>query len=169
MIAAKEVTITDGTAVGVSSAAEAVSASYTIPAGAAQLGKVFKFSYMTKTTASNGTDELVVRVRLGPTTLTGTALFTSASVDQANGDVSCGHGEIVFRDIDGATVVECHGAGCASDASGTVAMYGWAVELTSLDLDPQADLKLEITLDWSASNAGNSAVCTSLNVIEYAV
>lgn len=169
MLAVKKVAVTDGTAVGVSSAAEAVSASYTIPAGAAQLGKVFRFSYMTKTTSSNSTDELVVRVRLGPTTLTGTALFTSASVDQANDDVSCGHGEIVFRDIDGATVVECSGAGCASDASGTVAMYGWAVELTSLDLDPQADLLLEVTLDWSASHASNSAVCTVLNVTEYAV
>ena len=168
MHAVKNVAVVDGVAVGVSSAAEAVSASYTIPAGAPQIGKAYRFKYMTKTTASNGSDELVVRVRLGTTTLTGTALFTCASVDQVNGDVSCGEGTLVFRDVDGATVVECHGSGCASDASGTVAMYGWAVELTSLDLDPKADLKLEITLDWNASHAGNSAVCTSLTVEEFA-
>jgi hypothetical protein len=161
------VQVADGTTTPAGTS-EVVLGSRTFPIGALQAGKVIKFEALTRTTDSNSTDTLTVRVRLGPTTLTGTAILETAAVDQADNDVCRIEGTLVVRDVDGASVIECFGTYNDPDAVGT-AVKVWSSKITALDLDPQVAVLLEITGQWSASHADNDVAIVALNVSESAV
>lgn len=148
-----EIQVADGTTTSANSS-EQVLKSYTIPARAPHSGKAYRFAVCVRTTNQNSTDTLVLKVRLGPTTLTGDVLITTTAVDQATSDISVIDGTLVFRDADGASVVECFGTYTDADAEG-IAVKGWAEKLTTLDLDPPVAILLELTATWSAAHADN--------------
>lgn len=141
-----------GTALTASSS-ETVLERHTLPALHAQVGRVYRLHATVRATATNSTDTLVTRFRVGSTTLTGTVIGTNTAADAANDDV------IVF-DLTG--VVRTAGA------SGTVGWSGWvsnvAAEGTGTSrvafevdtMDTTVDQFFEITGTWSTTSAGNS-------------
>lgn len=156
--------IADGTT-SESSSSEQVLKSHTIPARAPQGGKAFRFQACVRTTNENSTDTLLLKVRLGPTTLTGTVLVTTTAVDQTDNDISVISGTLVFRDADGASVVEAFGTYTDADAEG-IAVKAWSEKITTLDLDPPAATLLELTATWSAAHADNDCAVVAWIVEE---
>jgi hypothetical protein len=148
------------------STAETVLTSYTVPAYGFQNGKVLKIRGSVRCTAQNSTDTLTVRVRVGPTTLTGTALFTSAATDEAVSDICVFDLELQARDADSSgTLVAC-GFGSPPDATGTAVVSIAPVPTTSVDFT--AALRIEVTGQWSVASASNSCQAESFTVYEIA-
>lgn len=136
------------------STSEVVVASRVFPANYFMSGKRIKVRAAIRTTAQNSTDTLTIRARFGPTTLTGTALFTSAAVDQVADDVCVIDLEFIVRDADSSgTLIAC-GMASPPDATGTAMVSIAPVPLTGLDFT--AAQRFEITGQWSVANAGNS-------------
>jgi hypothetical protein len=142
---------------------ETVLGSYEFPAHFFQAGKVVQFEALVRSTATNATDTLVVRVRFGATTLTGTALITTATVDQANDDICVVRGTLICRDADSSSGLVFLGGGNDADATGQAAR-NFAAILSSVDTT--GALKLEVTGTWSVANAGNSCQLEALNIYE---
>lgn len=144
---------------------EAVLASYTIPAGGLAVGKILRFRAVINVTSTNSTDTLQLRCRLGGTTLTGTAFFTSNATDVADNDLAVIEGELVCRsdsDSESGTVI-ASAIGSDTDAATEALGAHWA-SITSLDLT--SDLYLEVTGDWSVAHADNSVQSEAFTVLE---
>jgi hypothetical protein len=144
---------------------EAVLASYVFPANFFTSGKVIKFDCALEVPSSNATDTLTVRVRFGPTTLTGTALATSSAVDSANSDVCAITGTIVCRDADSSGTIVAMIFLNDPDATGQ-ATESYVAEVSSLDFT--AAQRLEVTGDWSVAHADNDVNSLIFNVYEVA-
>ena len=123
--------------------------------------------------STNSTDTLAVKLRFGPTTLTGTAIATAAARDVADNDVVYFEIYIQTRTVarssstglDVASSV-CSGICTASGAIGTAAPHAeYAVVSTA---NAQADQLLEVTGQWSVSSASNVCALQALDVIEIA-
>ena len=151
-----------GTALTASSS-ETVLASDTLAAYALQPGKVYRVRAAVIATATNSTDTLTVRLRVGPTTLTGTVVGSSGAVDAANSDVVIVDVEMVVRDADASSVVLCHGLMTAVGAEATVTARG---AFESLALDSGVAQIIEITGQWSSTSGGNSCRCDALTITE---
>lgn len=145
------------------STAETVLGSYEIPANGLQAGKVYTLSGAVVATATNSTDTLRIRVRVGPTTLTGTVVADSGAVDVANGDVVAWSLTATVRNTGGTSVVIVSGFCSAPGAEGTATAR---VAFESLSLDSAVAQKIEATGVWSVANAGNSCRCDSFLVAE---
>ena len=145
------------------STTETVLGSYEIPANGLQAGKVYTMSGAIVATATNSTDTLRIRVRVGPTTLTGTVVADSGAVDVANGDVVAWSLTATVRNTGSASVVIVSGFCTAPGAEGTATAR---VAFESLSLDSAAAQKIEATGVWSVANAGNSCRCDSFIVAE---
>jgi hypothetical protein len=142
---------------------EAVLASYSFPANSWQAGKVYKFDAAVECPSTHASDTLTLRVRIGGTTLTGTAMFTSNATDVADGDIAVISGTLVVRDADSSSTVAYMIAGSDSDAASEV-MGAHAGTVASLDAT--APILLEVTGDWSAANAANQVNALAFNVYE---
>ena len=145
------------------STTETVLGSYEIPANGLQAGKVYTMSGAVVATATNSTDTLRIRVRVGPTTLTGTVVADSGAVDVANGDVVAWTLTATVRNTGSTSVVIVSGFCTAPGAEGTATAR---VAFESLSLDSAAAQKIEATGLWSVANAGNSCRCDSFIVAE---
>jgi hypothetical protein len=145
------------------STAETVLGSYEIPANGLQAGKVYQLSGAVVATATNSTDTLRIRVRVGPTTLTGTVVADSGAVDVANGDVVAWSLTATVRNTGSTSVVLVSGFCSAPGAEGTATAR---VAFESLSLDSTVAQKIEATGLWSVANAGNSCRCDSFLVAE---
>jgi hypothetical protein len=133
--------------------------SYTFPANFFQLGKVIKFRATVATPSSNSTDTLVIKAKIGSATL-----YTSAAVDQANGDVQVVEGTLTCRGNPGASVVLAGGGfAMPPDASGTAAT-GWAA--VTAGQNTAGALALDITGTWSVAHASNQCALQSLVIEE---
>jgi hypothetical protein len=131
----------------------------TFPANFWQAGKVIKFSGFVRTTASDSTDTLVVKGKIG-----GTAFFTTAAVDQVNADVCVFSGVLVCRSAPGASaVIVGNGFYAPPDVSGTAAL-GWAAIASSLNT--AAALAFDVTATWSVAATANSCQLESLALFE---
>jgi hypothetical protein len=148
------------------STAETVLASHVFPANFFSAGKVIKVRGSVRSTATNATDTLTVRVRIGATTLTGTAVFTSAAVDQVNDDTCVFDLELVVRDADSSGTLVVGGFASPPDATATAVVSIAPAPLTGLDFT--GAIRLEVTGQWSVQNAGNSCQAEMLNVWEAA-
>lgn len=151
-----------GTALTASSS-ETVLASGSLKAFSLQPGKVYRVRAAVLATATNSTDTLTVRLRVGPTTLTGTVVGSSGAVDAANSDVVVVDVEMVVRDADSSSVVLAHGLVSAVGAEGTGTARS---AFESLALDSGAEQLVEITGQWSSTSAGNSCRCDALTITE---
>lgn len=151
-----------GTALS-NSTSETVLAASSIKAYGLQPGKVYRVRAAVIATATNSTDTLTVRLRVGPTTLTGTIVGSSGAVDVANNDVSIIDVEMVVRDADSSSVVLCHGIVSTLGAEGTATARA---AFESLALDNAADQLIEVTGAWSVASASNSCRCDALTITE---
>ena len=147
------------------STTETVLATATIPAGFLRPGKVIKFRGIVHVIDNNSTDTLTVYVRLGDTTLTGTAIVTSAAVDVADDDYLNVEGSIRVYDYGTSQTAYCEATYTGPDAAGTAAQ-GAADEVGTLDLT--ADLLLELTGEWSVAHADNECRAVAWEVYEIA-
>jgi hypothetical protein len=145
------------------STTETVLGSYEIPANGLQAGKVYQMSGAVLATATNSTDTLRIRVRVGPTTLTGTVVADSGAVDVANGDVVAWSLTATVRNTGSTSVVLVSGFCSAPGAEGTATAR---VAFESLSIDSAVAQKIEATGVWSVANAGNSCRCDSFVVAE---
>lgn len=134
--------------------AETVMASHTLPAYSAQVGKRYKVRGAVRATATNSTDTLQPRLRMGTVTLTGTVLADGTAVDAANDNLWAFELEGVVRAIGASGVIAWSGEASIVGAEGTVTERA-AFEIDGTDLN--ADNFIQITGQWSVANAGNSA------------
>lgn len=162
MLRLLSVDVADGTT-HTNSTDEAVLASYTFPANSWQAGKVYEFVAACEVPDNNSTDTLTLRVRIGGTTLTGTAIFTSGAVDSADGDIAVIRGTLVVRDADSSSTVAYAVLGSNPDAA-TIAAGAHAGTVASLDAT--AAIYLELTADWSVAHADNQVNSLIFNVYE---
>jgi hypothetical protein len=127
---------------------------YSIPANSLVAGSTIRFWAAGKVEDNNGSDTLVIAVRLGSSTTvtSNTAIFSTATIDVADGDIYCLHGIIQVR------TAGHNGTGVAmmsyqdSDATGTAPKWNYKDPFT---IDCTAKLYLDITADWNAAHADN--------------
>ena len=133
------------------SAVETVLTSTSIPANMIKQGTHLRVKFMARVTADNAATTLIVRLRLGPTTLTGTALVTSSTVDTASGDVIVGEFNLVGRAAPGAAAA-CVGMGWLQDLAAPPAATE-SITFDSANFATNGALLLELTGIWSAGDA----------------
>lgn len=141
------------------SASEAVSASYTIPANTIKAGTTITVRGRLTATATVGTDTLQFLLRLGTTTLTGTALITGAATNVADGDQAVFEFTLFGTAAPGAAAAIL-GMGQYTEPAGTVFK---PATLASTNFATNGALKLEANLKWSTANA-NSAIVDWMTV-----
>lgn len=143
------------------STTETVLGSYSIPASTIKLGTVMRVRYQVIASTTTGATTLIVRLRLGPTTLTGTALITHSTVDAADSNIVTGYAELIARAAPGATAA-CVAVTQYSQlaAAGGAVLGGF---MASTNFATNGILLLEVTGIWSAADA-NSCRCDILDV-----
>lgn len=132
---------------------ETVLGTFTLKANTVKLGTVWIVHYSGRVTANVGATTLTIRLRVGPTTLTGTIIRATAAVDTASGDIFNGRFEFASRGAPGASVDQSiiinytnPGAAAAINALESWNRFGLATN---------GDLLVEVTGQWSAAD-GNS-------------
>lgn len=135
------------------SVAETVLTAVSVPAGKLSRGSRVRISYKARVTANNGATTLTVRLRMGPTTLVGTILATTAAVDTNVGNIVCGEFMFTARAApSAATPVEGWGFHCEPAAP------GGAFITDSFDVAnfiTNGVLFIELTGQWSAADANS--------------
>ena len=146
--------LASNTAAGTSltnSATETVLGSVSIPASSLVQGAILRFRAKVKVTANNSTTTLTVRARLGATTLTGTALWTSEATDTSANDIVTVEGELIARAAPAASAA-IEGVGTYTEpAAAGAAVKAWTLDAANFATN--GALLLEITGEWSAADA----------------
>lgn len=149
------------------STSEAVLASYSIPADTLKAGSILRFEFLANATSTDSSDTLQLRIRCGPTTLVGTALWTGAAVDATNADICAGMGVFNAREAPSATAA-CTFVGQIMDVdaagSGTIAMETLGTGGAGADFATNGILLFELTADWSVALTANSVRAEIFNV-----
>lgn len=143
---------------------ETVLGSVSFPANFFTDNKVILFKALVNATATNSTDTLQVRARFGPTTLTGTAIATSDTIDVADDDLCVIEGTIKVRDADASGTFISMASVNGPDAGGVDATEAHATITASIDFT--AALLLEITGEWGAASTADSCRLEELLVFE---
>jgi hypothetical protein len=156
-----------GADTGVSSTAEQVMKSASLPANFWTAGKVVKLTATARVTAANSTDTWISRLRIGPTTLTGTAVATSGTAaDATANDLAHYELTITCRSVGTAGELMITGTATAQGAEGTATARVAYERITSYDTTI-AQL-IEMTGQFSVSNAGNTAIAETWALLEAA-
>jgi hypothetical protein len=145
------------------STSETVLASYTLPANSLQRGAEIQIESDVIATATNSTDTLNVKLRVGPTTLTGTVVGQSAAVDVANNDVVHVDVHCDVRNNGSASIVLCGGTITTLGAEGTATAR---VAFESLSLDSTVAQRIELTGTWSVASPSNSCRADRLTIAQ---
>jgi len=142
-------------------AAEAASATITIPANTLTQGKTCKIRAGFRATATNAADTLTARLRLGG--LAGTVLVATGAVDVADGDVVVVDFELTAEAAPGAAV-NVVGCGMHSEpaAEGGAMISDYLVPTA---VATNGNLDLVASLHWSAASTADSAICEYLRVV----
>lgn len=138
---------------------ETVLASTEIAAKSLQVGQVYNLKAAVKATATNSTDTLEVKVRVGPTTLTGTVVATSGAVDAANDNVVVLDLSFYVRSVSSTSAVIAFGV-CSTLGAEATATARAAFE--QLSISNAVAQKFEITGTWSAASASDSCRAESM-------
>lgn len=133
------------------STSETVLASFSIPASTLKAGTVLRYRALARVTADAGATTLTARVRLGATTLIGTAIAALAATDTASGDHVWFEGVVVARAAPGAAAALVAFGQAGIGASGTPA--GVLLALAPANYATNGALLLELTGQWSAADA----------------
>jgi len=132
---------------------ETVSATATIPANLLTLGSTIRIRVQGISTAVNSTNTHEYKVRIGPTTLTGTVVLDSTAVNCSANAIFTGEFYLVVRGTPGATVA-CIGYGTENVLNSTTIIN---TSLASTNFATNGALLVEATITQSAASAGNSA------------
>jgi predicted RecA/RadA family phage recombinase len=130
--------------------------SHTIPANTLQAGDVLKIRGQVIAPATNSTDTLTLKLKIGATVIVATA-----AVDVANNDIGY---------FDATVVVRTNGAGGTIVAAGEQALgtpgtvTGKPFNLASTAIDTTVDQLISVTATWSVANAGDSCRLDLLTV-----
>lgn len=148
------------------STAETVLQSHSLPANSLQAGKVYDVDAAVTATATNSTDTLLVNVRIGGTTLTGTIVGAAAATDVANNDKVVVRLRIGVVSVSAAGVAEVvvWGSVSAPGAEGTATMRAAFERITTLTAT--AAILVEVTGTWSVASASNSCRAECMTVTE---
>lgn len=130
--------------------------SYTLPANTLQVGDVLHIRARAKVTAQNSTDTLLLRLKMGNTTLVATA-----ATDAAVSDVGFIDGYFTIRTIGGAgTMVGSGTQGYGVLGTATAKPF----ELGSTAVNTTTTIAITVSATWSVASAGNSVYLEDLNV-----
>lgn len=145
---------------------ETVMAGTTLPAYHFQIGKRYRIRGTVRATATNSTDTLQVRLRIGTATLTGTVIVDGTAVDVANDNLVHFEVEGIVRAI-GAGASGCTvawtGFASIAGAEGTVtSRVAFEIDTT----DSTVTNYVQITGAWSVASASNSAIAEAFTVDE---
>lgn len=130
--------------------------SYTIPANMLKVGDVIRISAQVLATATNSTDTLTVRLKIGSTTI-----ISTGAVDVANNDIATITCELVVRTI-GASGTFVGTGEQSLGVPGTVTSKPF--NLVSTTIDTTATQAITVTGQWSVASASNSCKLTLLDV-----
>lgn len=140
--------------------AETASATVTVPANTLTQGKTCKVTFGVRATATNGTDTMQVRLRLGG--IAGTVLIATTAVDVANDNVVVGHFEFTAEGAPGAAVNVTGVGWYTNPAAAGAAMISAYLNPTARATNGALDIV--VSIDWNVANVGNSAICEYLRV-----
>ncbi len=132
------------------STTEAVLTQYSIPASTIKAGTRVKVRFGARVTADNSTTTLTGRLRLGPTTLTGTELILTSAVDTDVDHWFTGEFTLVGRAAPGAAAAL---VGVGFSSLGAVGAACSQQFLTPTNFATNGVLLLQLTADWSAADA----------------
>lgn len=136
------------------STTETVLASYTIPAGTLKAGTLLRVHYQGIVSATTGATTLTQKLRLGSTTLTGTAIVSGTATTTAASLIFSGYFDIVSRAAaSAASALVAHGMFSEPTAAGAVTPK--QAIMASTNFATNAALLLELTGQWSASDANS--------------
>lgn len=140
------------------STTETVLGSVSLAANTIKAGTMVRIRYQGIATAQAGSTTLTVVLRIGATTLTGTALMTHAAHAITANDIFAGEFTLVGRAAPGANAA-CVGWGLfgpTADAFGADGALGMNAKiLASTNLPTNGALLVEVTADWSAADASS--------------
>lgn len=140
---------------------ETVLTSYSIPARLIKAGTVIKVSFGARVTVNNSSTTFTGRLRLGATTLTGTALIATSAVDVDVDHWFTGEFTLVGRAAPGSAASM---VGVGSSSLGAVGSQRSQQFLTPTNFATSGVLLLELTGDWSAADA--NAIQSEFWVVE---
>lgn len=126
----------------------------TIPANRLGLGNTMRARYQGIISNATGATTLTVRLRLGPTTLTGTQLISGTATTSVASGIFAGWFDFTPRAAAGATAA-CVGFGEYQEPQAAGAVTKKSVILASTNFATNGQLLLEVTGQWSASDANS--------------
>jgi len=136
--------------------------SYTIPANLLVAGDVLTIKGQVIATATNSTDTLNIKLKLGST-----VLVASAAVDVANNDVVFFEITVLVRTAGASGTYVAAGHCSTVGAAGTVTQR--AAFVASTAIDTTATNAITVTATWSAASSGDSVRLDVLDVERSAV
>lgn len=141
-------------------AAETASRTYIIPAGTLTQGRVLRVKFGVRAVSTNANDTMQVRLRLGG--VGGTALITTTAVDVSNNDNVVGEFRFTAAAAPGVAVAVNGVGSCSNPFAGGGAQL--SAYLAPTNFNTSIDLDLVVTIQWSAPNVGNQAICEFFDV-----
>lgn len=148
-------------AVSNTTAETAFDKSYTIPANTLAAGDVITIKGWARATATNSTDTLNIKLKIGST-----IIVASGALDVANDDMVYFEATLVVRTIGASGTFVATGTVTIGTA-GTATVKSFYVASTTIDTT--ATQAITVTATWSVANSGNSVRLDILNVERSAV
>ena len=148
--------IADAAALTNTTSETAFDKSYTFPVGSLKAGDKIVIEGEVRATATNSTDTLTVKVKIGST-----LLATSGAVDVANNDICVFRLTLTVTDV-GATGHFTASGTISLGVAGTVTAK--AVYVDSTAIDTTATQAITVTGQWSNASSSNSATLEQLSV-----
>ena len=144
------------------SSTETQMAAYTIPANTLLAGTMVRVTWQLIQTAKNGTDTLTVKLRCGPTSLTGTVLISGTATAGVVNGLNVGEFNLICRAAPSAASA-CVGVGGYSEVA--AAGGPWITEyIGATNFITNGALILELTAQFSSTSGSNSCRCDIFTV-----
>ena len=127
---------------------------FAIPANTLVAGSTIRFWSAGIVEDNNGSDTLVIAVRLGTSTTvtSNTAIFSTSAINVSDGDVYCLQGLIQIRTSGSKGTAVAMMNYQEPDATGTAPKWNYK---DPFSIDTTSKLYLDITGDWNAAHADN--------------
>lgn len=147
--------VADGTALS-NTVTETSLGGYTIAANTLRAGDKIRIRGFVNVTATNSTNTLLLKVKIGST-----ILYATAAVDVADGDIGWFDIEITVRTIGGSGTIVAQGTAALGVPGTVTSKPGF---LASTAIDTTATQAVTVTGTWSVASASNSCKLQDLTV-----
>lgn len=148
--------VADSAAVTNTTTETAFDKSYTIKGSLLEVGDVIRIRAKVKATATNGTDTLTIKAKVGTE-----VVATTGALDVADNDLAYIDVDVVVRAIGASGKLSAAGIAKIGGASAVPTIIGTDGEQTE---DISGNVAVTITATWSVANAGNSCLLRDLIV-----